>query len=74
MNLESLSSALMRTLFIASFALLALALTEFAANSFGYTLIRGVYTTGRLLELAAVFLVFVMTLLLRQIRDQQKTG
>jgi hypothetical protein len=57
-----------------AFALLALAVCEALANNFGYTITRGAYTAGRLLEFAAVFLLFVVTLLLRQIRGQSKPG
>ena len=35
----------------------------------GFTLLRGMYNPGRLLELAALLLIFVIAVLLRQIRD-----
>jgi hypothetical protein len=70
MNVERLVSGGMRVLFVAAFGLLAIAACEVLANVFGYTITRGSYTGGRLLEFAAVFLIFVVTLLLRQIRDQ----
>jgi hypothetical protein len=47
---------------------------EQVSNWMGMTLLRGVYSSGRLIELSAVLLVFVITLLLRQIRDAQTGG
>ena len=49
-----------------------IAVSEGFVNAFGYTITRGVYTAGRLLEIATVFLIFVVALLLREIRDQLK--
>jgi hypothetical protein len=57
-----------------AFGLLAIAVCEVLTNSFGYTITRGTYTAGRLIEFATVFLLFVVTLLLRQIRDQLNRG
>ena len=72
--MEIILSGAMRVLFIIAFGLLALAVSEVFANAFGYTITRGSYTGGRLLEFATVFMVLVVTLLLRQIRDQLKRG
>jgi hypothetical protein len=77
MTMEKILSSGMRVLFIIAFGLLAVAVSEALANALGYTITRGAfgnYTAGRLLEFAAMFLVFVVTLLLRQIRDQLKGG
>jgi hypothetical protein len=67
--MEKLFSLVSRVLFFGAFALLGLALFEQASNMVGQTLLRGSYSSGRLMELSAVLLVFVITLLLRQIRD-----
>ncbi len=67
-KLASLASRLF--LAIASF-LLILAGVEFAMNALGYTVLR-FYTPGRLLELAAIFSVFVATMLLLEIREELK--
>lgn len=72
--MEKALSGAMRVLFSVAFGLLAVAVLEVSANVLGYTITRGVYSSGRLLEFATVFLVFVVTLLLRQIRDQLKRG
>jgi hypothetical protein len=70
MIVEKIVSGGMRILFVAAFGLLAIAAFEVLANVFGYTITRGSYAGGRLLEFAAIFLIFVVTLLLRQIREQ----
>jgi hypothetical protein len=67
--MENLFSLVLRVLFFGAFALLGIALFEQVANLLGQTLLRGSYSSGRLMELSAVLLVFVITLLLRQIRD-----
>ena len=73
--MEKVLNGAMRMFFIIAFGLLAIAVSEVLANAFGYTItLRGTYTAGRLLEFATVCLVFVVTLLLRQIRDQLKRG
>jgi hypothetical protein len=69
---ERVLSVAMRLLFIVAFILFAVAVVEALANAFGYTITRGTYSGGRLLEFAVVFSVLVVTLLLRQIRDQLK--
>ena len=63
-----------RTFFVAAFLLLGLGVAERVAVAFGYTILRGASTGGRLLEIAAILLVVVISLLLREIREQLKTG
>ena len=58
-----------RLAFFSAFFLLAIATFEYVANFFGFTILGSLYTTGRLLEIASVMLLFVAALLLRQIRD-----
>lgn len=73
MDLEKLNSIGYRALFFGSFLLLAIAVVEFVLNWFGYTILQAVgYTAGRLLQLAALLLTFVLALLLRQVREELK--
>ena len=74
MNIQQISSLANRGLFVGAFVLLALAVVEWVTNLAGYTLLRGVYSAGRLMEFAAILLIFVITLLLRQMRDEVKKG
>ncbi len=74
-DLEKVMTGAMRAFFIVAVGMLALAISEGIANTFGYTItLRGGYNAARLLEFSAVLLAFVVTLLLRQIRDQLKRG
>ncbi len=57
-----------RVLFTGAFILAGLAVWERLANICGYTVIRGVYSPARLLEFAAVILLFVIALQLREIK------
>ena len=52
-------------------ALLAggLAIFERLAFAMGYTFLRGTISGGRLLEISAILVIFVIALLLREIRD-----
>ena len=64
----------MRVLFIASAALIALAFIEWAAQFVGTTLVGSWYSAGRLLEIAATLLVFVIAVLLREIREELRAS
>jgi hypothetical protein len=55
---------------VGSFVLLALSVLEAGARQLGYTILRSSFAPGRLLEYAVILLVFVVALLLRQIRDR----
>lgn len=59
----------LRLAFFAAFLLLAMAALEYVVNFFGFTILSAQYTPGRLLEISAVMVLFVVALLLRQIRD-----
>jgi hypothetical protein len=74
MDIDRLSSIASRTFFAVAFILLGLAIVERAAYVFEYTILRGTFTAGRLLELAVVVMVFVIALLLRQIREHLRSG
>jgi len=71
MNFERLNSMIVRLFFFGSFFFLATAVFEALVNRFGYTILRGTpYWPGRLLDFASVLLIFVLALLLRQIREE----
>ena len=72
MLLKVLSDNTTRTFFLASTALIIVAFLELIAQFFGATLINNWYSPGRLLELAATLLVFVIALLLRDVRNELK--
>lgn len=69
MKFDKLTSLISRVFFVIAFVLLGLAVIERLANAFDYTVLGGVYTAGRLLEFSIVFLVFVVALQLREIRE-----
>ena len=64
-----------RTLFVAAFFLAALAVLEKLVNFFGFTIVLlGNYTPSRMLELAALALLFVIALQLREIKKAPQSG
>ena len=67
--IDKLSHYFCRTLFGISIALLAVAALEEALGFLGWTLSFLVYEPGRLLEISATLVIFVIALLLRQIRE-----
>jgi hypothetical protein len=74
MNLEFVYKHFARTLFIIASVAIAVAFLEWIGDFVGFSLIGEMYTAGRLVELAAALLVFVIAVLLRQIRDELRTG
>ena len=72
MSLDKLTSIISRLFFFLAFLFLAAAVAEWAVNIFGYTILRETYTAGRLLEFSAVLLIFLIALLLRQMREEVK--
>lgn len=73
MILETVTSIVARIFFLGSFLLLAVAGLEKVINLLGYTFGETIHLTpGRLLEWASILLLFVLALLLRQIRDEVK--
>lgn len=72
MNLEKLISMMSRLFFLAAFVLLGLGLIEGVANATGYTIMRQ-YRAFRLLEFAAVLLVFVIAMQLREMKEELKS-
>ena len=61
-------------MFVVSVALIALAALEWAAQFLGFSIIGPWYTAGRLLEIAATPLIYVVAILLREIRDELRAG
>ncbi len=72
--MENLQSLVLRVLFFGAFGLMALAVFERLANLLGYTVLREAPLPSRLLEISAVMMVFVIALVLRQIRDGLRAG
>ncbi len=70
--MKSLTSLVCRILFVVSFALAGLAVWEKLANFVGYTILRTEFAPGRLLEISAMNLLFVVALLLREIAHSLK--
>lgn len=70
MDLEKFISLASRVFFFGAFGLLAVALIERAANVVGYTVLEGAFTGGRLLEIAAILLIFVIAMQLRGMREE----
>ena len=69
MNLEQISAIAVRVFFFVAFGCLVLAVLELLSRSFGYTLVLG-RNPGDYLDYAVVLLIFVVAILLRQIRDR----
>ena len=73
MDYEKLNSTASRIFFLGSFLLLAIASLEKAVNLLGYTFLQATnYTSARLLQFAEVLVMFLLALLLRQIREEVK--
>jgi len=71
MNLEKITSIGFRILFSLSLIFLFVAVAERFANFIGYTFLQQTpYSPWRLLEFAAICLIFVIAILLRQIREE----
>ena len=69
MNIDIFYKTLARALFFFALAILAVGFVELAANLFGSSVLTGGYTAGRLIEVSAALVIFVVAVLLRQIRD-----
>lgn len=67
MNFEKLLSRISRVFFAGAFLLFALAIIERIANATGYTLLQS-YRGGRILEFAAILLIFVIAVQLREMK------
>jgi hypothetical protein len=65
--MSDVTSLISRVLFVTAFVVAGVATLEKLANLFGYTLVLSTYQPGRLLEFAAIALLFVAALQLREI-------
>lgn len=74
MKINKISSIIARLFFAGALMLLLLAVWERIANTMGYTVVREVFTASRLIEFAVILVIFVIALLLRQIREELKHG
>ena len=73
MNMTMIYHLFARLFFFLALGMLGIAIIEIVVNFFDYTILSGTYTAGRLIELSAALLIFVITVLLRQIRDAATT-
>lgn len=73
MNIDTCNRTISRVFFFTAFVLLVIAVADRFVNFFGYTILTGGYTAGRVLEFAALMLIVVIALLLRQIREELKS-
>ncbi|MBI1723048.1 MAG: hypothetical protein HYR48_03985 [Gemmatimonadetes bacterium] len=70
MDFDKLSSQASRVFFTAAFTLFTVAVIQWFLSWFHLSLFGRTYTPGRLLEFAVISLIFVIALLLRQIREE----
>jgi hypothetical protein len=70
MKINKISSIVARVFFACASVLLLLAVWERLANAAGYTVIRETFAPSRLLEFAVILVIFIIALLLRQIREE----
>ena len=73
MNLGSWITVVTRGCFSGGFVVLALVLAEELALSFGNSFLYHAYTPDTLLNIGAILFLIVISLLLRQIREELKT-
>lgn len=66
--MKNLEAIIRRVFFYGSFVVATIAVVEKIANVFKYTLLKGIFVPGRLLEFAAIGLLFSMAMQLHQIR------
>ena len=72
MNITKLNSLVCRCFLGLALVLLVISVLEKAAALMGYTILGGAYTPGRLFELSTLLVIFVIALLLREIREELK--
>jgi hypothetical protein len=68
--MEKLMSFVSRLFFIVAFIFLVMATLDWILRLFGWTFSWVSYQPGRMFEFSAILMIFVMVLLLRQIRDR----
>ena len=74
MNLDTVFRILARAFFVVASTATGIAFLNLALNLLGYKLLWINYAPGRLLELSAILLVFVIVIFLRQIRDELRNS
>ena len=74
MNLDLVYKHFARSIFVIATIGIVVAFLEWIGDFAGYSLTGDMYTAGRLVELSAALLIFVVAVLLRQIRDELRTG
>ena len=72
MEIAKLNSRVCRFFFATALVLFAISVVEKVASLMGYTILGKSYTPGRLFELATLLVIFVIALLLREIREELK--
>lgn len=72
--IDKLTSLLSRVFFAVAFIVLVIAVIDWLLRMGGRTLSFISYQPGRLFEFAAILMIFVMVLLLRQIREKFSKG
>jgi len=70
MKINTISSIVARVFFACALVLLLLSVWERLANAMGYTVIRESFSPSRLLEFSVILVIFIIALLLRQIREE----
>ncbi len=70
MNIDKWSSAMSRIFFFASLLLVLIAIIDRFVNLFGYTVLGSSYTAGRILQFSGTLLIFVLAVLLREVREE----
>ena len=68
--MDTLNTVVSRLFFAIAFVLLLTAMAEKIANATGFTILRESVAPSTLLNWAVTLLIFVMALLLRQIRER----
>ena len=69
MDLNKWSSIISRLCFVVAFALFVVGIVDWATSLFGSRIVTS-YMPGRLIEFGVMFLIPVVTVLLREIRDE----
>jgi len=70
--MQKLMSFLSRLFFVVALLFIAIAVVDWCVRLFGWTFSFLPYQPGRMFEFAAMLMVFVAVMLLRQIRDNTR--
>lgn len=72
--IDKLTSVLSRIFFVLAFVIFLIAITDGIMRMFGWTFAWVEYSPGRMFEFSAMLMIFVVVLLLRQIRERLKAS